>query len=237
MSQVYQCQSACAIIHNAYNYVLDRAEMDSVGQQHRGEPVFDFKRCSTPGCDATALSDETHCAAHCSDGEAYTERVLASLEGVDTVKNLNIAGLRFQATDFSGKKFYSCSFSRGMFKNVTFSGCVFRMCFFDFCDMDSCDFSGIDAQFCSFAGSRMLNGSFENSELIHNNFDGIRASSCTFNYSNLYNSRFIMAEFDKTDFIDCNMKKAFFVMTSEKDVSWKFSNVEEAIRDLERLDL
>ena len=93
--------------------------MDSVGQQHRGEPVFDFKRCSTPGCDATALSDETHCAAHCSDGEAYTERVLASLEGVDTVKNLNIAGLRFQATDFSGKKFYSCSFSRGMFKNVT----------------------------------------------------------------------------------------------------------------------
>ena len=207
------------------------------GTKDQGEPVFDFTRCSTPGCDATALSGEMHCATHYSDCTGYTDRVLAGIEGMDTIKNLNIAGLRFQAMDFSGKKFYSCSFSRGIFKNVTFSGCVFRMCFFDFCDMDSCDFSGIDAQFCSFAGSRMLNGSFENSELIHNNFDGIRASSCTFNYSNLYNSRFIMAEFDKTDFMDCNMKKAFFVGINEKDVSWKFSNVEEAIRDLERLDL
>lgn len=155
---------------------------------------------------------------------------------LDSVKNLNLAGLRFQALDFSGKKFYACSFSGAVFKNMVFSACLLRMCFFDFCDMDSCDFSGLDAQFCSFAGARMINGSFENSELVHNNFCGIRTLSCTFNYSNLYNSRFILAEFDRTDFVDCNMKKAFFIKNVETEVSWKLSNTEEAIRELEELD-
>ena len=199
--------------------------------------MFEFNPCSSSGCTSTSLSNETHCATHCTKVEDYTAKTLVYLENTDTIKNLNLSGLRFQGTDFSGKKFYSCSFSKSTLKNVTFSGCVFRMCFFDFSDMDSCDFSGIDAQFCSFAGIRLLNCSFENSELIHNNFDGIHANACTFNYSNLYNSRFIMGEFEKTDFIDCNMKKAYFVMIRETEVSWKFSNIEESIRDIERLEL
>jgi len=110
------------------------------------------------------------------------------------------------------------------------------MSFFDFIEADSSDFSGIDAQFCSFAGAGFLNISFENSELVHNNFNGIRARSCTFNNSSLYNSRFIMAHFTDTDFIDCDLKKAYFINTVENNVSWKFSNTQEAYHEIEGLE-
>lgn len=215
----------------------------SAGAAGRDRPVheeaaamYEFRRCSAPGCEATALSDSENCADHHPDPGAMALSVVESLDGAGIVKNRNFSGLRFEGADLSGKRFYSCSFSRTVLRNMTFAGCVFRMCFFDFCLADSCDFSGIDAQFCSFAGARFLNASFERSELVHNNFDGVRTSDCTFNYTNLYNSRFIMAEFEKTDFIDCNLKRTFIFPSKETDVSWRLSNTQEAIRELDRID-
>lgn len=197
--------------------------------------MYDFTPCAASGCEATALSGFDRCAKHATDPEASAAAVAAVLSRPGTVKSVNAAGLRFEGLDLSGRRFYSCSFSQATLRNVTFSGCTFRMCFFDFASIDSCDFSGIDAQFCSFAGARLLNASFENSELVHNNFDGISASYCTFNYSNLYNSRLILAELEKVDFIDCNLKRSFIIPAKELDVSWRLSNTQEAIRDLERI--
>jgi len=198
--------------------------------------MFDFNRCAAPGCEAVALSGGNRCAVHALD-PALAARTLAELLSASgPIKSVNAAGLRFEGLDLSGRRFYACSFSQATLRNVTFSGCTFRMCFFDFASIDSCDFSGIDAQFCSFAGAKLLNASFENSELVHNNFDGIVASYCTFNYSNLYNSRLILAELEKVDFIDCNLKRSFIIPAKEVDVSWRLSNTQEAIRDLERIE-
>lgn len=198
--------------------------------------MFEQKRCGSPGCESTALPAQEYCAIHHPRPEAVAEATLAGIAGLSTVRNLSMAGLRIEGTDLSGKRFYACSFMRSSLKNVTFAGCTFRMCFFDFSEVDSCDFSGVDAQFCSFAGSRFYNASFENSELIHNNFDGAKALACTFNGSNLYNSRFTMAEFENTDFRDCNAKNAFFLAIRQHEVSWKYTNTEEAVWALEALD-
>ena len=195
--------------------------------------MYSFAQCDHPGCQAAALSGSALCAAHEVDPAAAASRLLAEMSGDREIKSLNLAGLRLEGADLSGKRFYACSFAGAILTNVTFAGSSFRMSFFDFCQADSCDFSGVDAQFCSFAGARFLNASFENSELIHNNFDGIKAEACTFNYSNLYNSRFILSEFDHTDFVDCNLKNCYFVKTRERKVSWKYSNTQEAIRELE----
>jgi len=198
--------------------------------------MFDVRRCSIPDCDRNALEGSDFCAAHVPKLEFFTSSMLESLKAMDSIKNMNMAGLRFEGADLSAKKFYACSFSRSALKNMIFANCVFRMCFFDFASADSCDFSGIDAQFCSFAGTYFLNSSFEQSELVHNNFDGANMTDCTFNYSNLYNSRFIMSEFERTDFIDCNLKRSYIIPSKEIDVSWRLSNTEEAIRELDRIE-
>ncbi len=199
--------------------------------------MYDFSRCSFPGCDSTALHETEFCADHHPSPDILASKILESLADVMVVKSMNFAGLRFEGAVLSGRSFYSCSFSKTLLKNINFSSCTFRMCFFDFCSADSCDFSNIDAQFCSFAGARFLNVSFEHSELVHNNFDGAGMNDCTFNYSNLYNSRFIMAEFEKTDFIDCNLKRTVILPSKESEVSWRLSNTQEAILELDGADL
>jgi uncharacterized protein YjbI with pentapeptide repeats len=199
--------------------------------------MYDFKRCTESACDMTALHGSEYCAGHHPDAAAYASTLLASIAGQDQVKNMNLSGLAFEGANLSGKRFYSCSFSGSTFMNITFAACTFRMCFFNSCIADSCDFSGIDAQFCSFAGTRFSNVSFEHSEIVHNNFDGAKTIDCTFNYSNLYNSRFILSEFEKTDFTDCNLKRSFIIPAKEIGVSWHLSNTEEAIRELDRLEI
>lgn len=198
--------------------------------------MFDLRQCATSGCDRTALHQSEYCAVHHPDPQAYADEALSSMQRLVDIRDRNYAGLRFEGANLSGKRFHSCSFSNAVLKNVIFSSCVFRMCFFDFCDSDSCDFSEIDAQFCSFAGARFLGASFEHSELVHDNFDGAMTTECTFNKTNLYNSRFIMAELEKTDFMDCNLKRSFIIPARETEVSWRLSNTAEAIHDLEGLD-
>lgn len=198
--------------------------------------MYELNRCAAPGCDITALHGSDYCSNHHPDPDGLSASILQEFTGTDVIKNLNASGLRFQGADVSGKRFYSCSFSRAILQNMNFSACTFRMCFFDFSFIDSSDFSGIDAQYCCFAGARFLNVSFEHSELVHNNFNGARTNDCTFNYSNLYNSRFIMSEFEHTDFIDCNLKRTFIIPNKESEVSWRLSNTQEAIRELDRID-
>lgn len=220
--------------HNI-GYSLNRAQ--DVQRPHRGGgAVYDFKRCSIPGCEATAIHTTDFCADHHPNPDAIAATILESLSTLKVIKSMNLAGLRFEGAVLSGRQFFACSLSKTLLRNINFSACSFRMCFFDFCSADSCDFSGIDAQFCSFAGSRFLNVSFEHSELVQNNFDGTCLNDCTFNYSNLYNSRFIMAEFEKTDFIDCNLKRTLIIPSKETEVSWRLSNTQEAIFELDGID-
>ncbi|MDR2110922.1 MAG: pentapeptide repeat-containing protein, partial [Spirochaetaceae bacterium] len=77
------------------------------------------------------------------------------------------------------------------------------------------------------------NCAFEGSELVHLNFGGAAIFDSTFNDSNLYNSRFINADMTCCDFIDCNIKKAYFIKARQEGVSFKSSNTAEAGCELE----
>ncbi|HSV57165.1 MAG TPA: pentapeptide repeat-containing protein [Magnetospirillaceae bacterium] len=142
-----------------------------------------------------------------------------------------MAGLSLENLDFGKRRFYGCNFSHTSMRNVLFKDAVLRMCFFDFAVLESCDFTGADVQFCSFAGCHISDTTLENCELVHNNFNGAQTRGCAFNCSNLYNSRFILSEFTATGFVDCNIKKAYFLRTKENNVSFKFSNTLEAVFD------
>jgi uncharacterized protein YjbI with pentapeptide repeats len=90
-----------------------------------------------------------------------------------------------------------------------FTGSAFRMCFFDFCTFIDCDFSKTDFMFRP-RGQLVPETSFESSKLQHVNFCGATISECTFNDSDLYNSRFIGAHLDSTD-SSTQLEKTFFV--------------------------
>ena len=69
------------------------------------------------------------------------------------------------------------------------------------------------------------------SDLIHNNFNGITAYQCSFDNSDLYNSRFIKAILMNTSMQDCNLKKTIFYDSARENVSFKLSNTREALID------
>ena len=164
--------------------------------------MYQQNPCVFDGCDQLAVSGAATCARHLDDGGLHLAETVRKLTGSDTITSLNLAGLSFDGLDLTGKRFFACSFAGSTLKNVSFAGSAFRMCFFDFSTIDSCNFSETDIHFCSFAGAQLSNVSFERLELVHDNFNGVHNRDCTFNDSNLYNSRIIMAELDATDFVD-----------------------------------
>lgn len=195
--------------------------------------MYVFTPCAHDTCNRVSLTNELFCAEHHPAAEAYLAKTIKTIEAVGVIKDLNLSALRLKDLKLTNRQFYGCTFSNAIFEKADLSGSLFRMCFFDFCQFADSTLSGIDAQFCSFAGSRMIHTNFSNSELVHNNFNGIDAEHCDFSNSGLYNSRFIHATFSDSDFIDCDLKKAYFIDIVQTNVSWKFSNTQEAYFKLE----
>ena len=63
----------------------------------------------------------------------------------------------------------------------------------------------------------------------HDNFNGILCADSTFNDSDLYNSRFVLATLKNSTFQNCNLKKTMFYQTIRELVSFKSSNTREAL--------
>lgn len=197
--------------------------------------MYSFESCAELECGKPRLSGSDRCAAHAADPTSLARETAARLEAAQDHRDLNLAGLRLSDLDLSGKRFFGLSFIGCGLSRVLFSGCVFRLCFFDRALIDSCDFSRIDAQFCSFGGARFRESAFEGSELLHANFSGAELVDCTLSGSNLYDSRFIRTTLVRTAVEDCDLKRVYLIPAKEEGVSYRFSNTNEAIRDLEHL--
>jgi uncharacterized protein YjbI with pentapeptide repeats len=63
---------------------------------------------------------------------------------------------------------------------------------------------------------------------MHTNFSGVDTLRCSFDDCDLYFSTFNASFLRDTDFEDCNLKKADFVYTDRRRVSFRYSNWEEA---------
>ena len=70
--------------------------------------------------------------------------------------------------------------------------------------------------------------------MIHNNFNGITAYQCSFDDSDLYNTRFIKSILMNASMKNCNLKKTVFYESSRDGMSFKMSNTKEALIDRTR---
>jgi len=190
--------------------------------------MFQYKYCSVEECRNLRLTDSDVCWIHLQSKEAYREKMISTISSMETVKDLNLSLMDFDNVDFSGKHFYTCKFSNTVFHNSNFEGSLFRLCFFDFSSFFSCKFSGIDMQSCVFTGSIIENGDFTESDIFYTNFNGIRGKKLSFKDSDLYFSYFINAYLEDILFIECNLKKVNLAKAEINNLSFKYSNYEEA---------
>jgi uncharacterized protein YjbI with pentapeptide repeats len=185
------------------------------------------------GCGRPAISGSNTCAIHAANSALEVERIGSYIASQEIIKDLSACGLHFEGMDFSHRKFYGCNFSGASFSMCLFTETRMRMLFFDFSTFKNCDFSNSDLEFISFAGSSISDCTFENSNLLHINYGGSVIMETTFNRSNLYNSRFINADIARSDFEDCNLARTFFIKARQEGVSFKASDIEKAIFEIE----
>jgi uncharacterized protein YjbI with pentapeptide repeats len=194
--------------------------------------MFTVSPCAA-GCGRAAISGSNICYTHQANPEQEILRITQYIAQNKSIKDISVAGMRFENIDFSRRQFYGCNFREAVFLKCILSETSMRMSFFDFADFDACDFSKSDLQFLSFAGARFRSCIFDGSELVHVNFIGASVSGTSFNNSNLYNSRFINAELEKSQFIDCNLKKTWFIGARQNEIEFKSSNTAEAVFEME----
>ena len=202
--------------------------------------MFTINKCQCPECKKPALSsfndneitDEPgYCFEHTEDKKAYLAHLKKFIESHDKIVGLNAYGITVQGMDLTDKKFYGCNFQHVLFTNVHAENIRRRMCMMDFATFTDCDFVKGNIQFSSFSGAKFVHLVLTGSDLIHNNFNGITSYQCSFDNSDLYNSRFIKAILMNTSMQDCNLKKTIFYNSAREKVSFKLSNTREALID------
>lgn len=202
--------------------------------------MFTINKCQCPECKKPALSyfndneiiDEPgYCFEHTEDKKAYLAHLKKFIESHDKIVGLNAYGITVQGMDLTDKKFYGCNFQHVLFTNVHAENIRLRMCMMDFATFTDCDFIKSNIQFSSFSGAKFVHLVLTGSDLIHNNFNGITSYQCSFDNSDLYNSRFIKAILMNTSMQDCNLKKTIFYNSAREKVSFKLSNTREALID------
>jgi len=199
--------------------------------------MFKIIPCGVEACKNPAFSLESLCYHHLSEQPERLQKALNELKAQNVILNRVFDGATFGSLDFSRYRFVGCSFRDTEIKQSMFTGASFHLCFFDRSNFLSCDFSGSDIDFCSFGISSFIDCSFENSELIQTNFNGTQITDCTFSGSNLYNSRFLSCNLNTVNFDNCDFKRAFYIPSKEKNVTFSGSNNTEAVHDLEHLYL
>jgi uncharacterized protein YjbI with pentapeptide repeats len=190
--------------------------------------MFKVVLCAA-GCGRSAITGSSLCAVHVADSRRETARIVRLIKEQTCMTNLNAAGLHFENEDFSNRSFYECNFIDASFSQCIFTGTFMRLVFFDFAVFFYGNLTKSDIQFSSFAGAKFYSCTFEDSELPHLNYTGTIISDCSFNHSNLYNSRFINADLDHSNFIDCTLTHANFIGAKQNVVSFKASNTAEAV--------
>ncbi len=182
----------------------------------------------TNGCSIPAVTGTRTCMRHAEDKEELNGRIAKRLTDYQVVTDLSASYIKLADLTIRGKGLDASGLSHGVFSGVDFSESKFRLMFFDFCEFSNCVFRNVDMKYCVFAGSTLTSCDFSSSDILHCNFSGITAKNCLFNESDLYFCTFANSQLTDSNFIDCNLKKVRFNDTKRENVSFKYSNYEEA---------
>ena len=137
---------------------------------------------------------------------------------------------RFSGLELRGpKKFASSTFAYTVFEGCLFQGLSLTSVFFDHCLFSDCVFTGLDSRYSVFAGSTFISCRFNDSTAIVSNFMGAEIQGSDFSANDFYFSNFSLAWLKDTLMEDCNLKHASFKGVKLDNVSFRYSNTEEAL--------
>lgn len=191
--------------------------------------MFSTNNCSVANCQRFALKGSDRCLQHTPQNEEVFKSFIDSLKTNRRHSDMVLTDTKLKGVDFSNIQLSTCDFARCIFEDVNFKNAKMEACFFDFCIFENCNMDGCDARHSVFAGSKLIKANMTNTLLIYSNLMGLDARYCDFTSSDLYRSNFINSHLHNVQFIDCNMKGADFRFSHRSEVSFKYSNFEEAI--------
>lgn len=192
--------------------------------------MFSLTTCSREGCHHYIYGDGPWCYHHSHDKDAILARTRTLLASGEALRDLSVSEAHICDLTLALKRMAGSNLAWCTFTDVDFSTVTATNCFFDFCLFERCRFNGADVRYTVFAGSRFLNCDLSGSRFIHSNFSGIVANGTTFSECDFYYSTFNTALLTDSPFEDCNLKKTDFRHSLRKNVSFRYSNWQEAHR-------
>ena len=191
--------------------------------------MFSLARCKNPGCTSYTFNGGDYCYHHSPDKDKIKRIVVSALKNNLLVRDFTIAAADFRnMTMRKGQRISGVNFSFCVFDNCRFENTQLLSTYFDFCLFNRCSFTAIDGRYSVFSGSTFINCSINDSMIIHSNFMGIETDSCDFSGNDFYYSNFSLSKLMNTSIEDCNLKRTSFRSSITKNVSFRFSNPEEA---------
>lgn len=192
--------------------------------------MFSFRECSHPGCRTYVSSPYDVCFHHATEEQKreIIETLEKKLEKDSIIRDETVVGGAFENLKVEGKVLKASNFAFSVFTNCDFTNCKIINCFFDFCIFIDCSFTHSSIRYSVFSGSTIRRTRFNDDIVIHSNFMGINASDSSYDQSDLYYSNFSMSKLIRTSFEDSNLKRVNYNACFIKDVSFRYSNPDEA---------
>ena len=191
--------------------------------------MFPLTKCSVPGCNAFTLRNTGYCFRHHPDQDAILSQFIGRLNSSAAIRDESIVNAEIRDVNVGkGASLVSSNFSFCVFEDCTFTGVSIIESFFDYCIFRRCSFISDDIRYSVFAGSVFIDCTINDSTVIHNSFMGIDAAGSDFSGNDFYFSNFSFAKIVDTSMEDCNLKRTNFRATIAKNVSFRYSNPEEA---------
>ena len=190
--------------------------------------MFSNRKCANENCNDYAVTGSKFCFSHIDDSREFMLETISKLNDCDNITNFKLCRAELSDIKVPCREVITSKFSGTDFRNVIFDDVSIKLCFYDFCTFDNCSFNSVDIRYSVFAGSVFNNCSFMDSEVMHTNFNGVKMHGSNFQSCDLYYSSFVEADLKDTGFKDCNLKKVYYLGSTRSNVSFQYSNVEEA---------
>ncbi len=201
--------------------------------------MFSFRECSVPGCRTYVSLPYSVCYHHATDEQKRKiEKALEEkLSNDQIIRDVTIIGGAFRDLKVEGKVLKASNFAFSVFMDCTFTETKIINCFFDFCIFIRCSFISSNIRYSVFSGSTIRNCRFNDDVMIHSNFMGIDSIDSSYDQCDLYYSNFSMSKLIRTSFEDSNLKRVNYNACLTKDVSFRYSNPEEAFFSQDQEDV
>ncbi len=186
--------------------------------------------CKAPGCHIYSVKGSDYCFHHSSNRAGILSDIMADLESGKDTSDISIVGAELTGLDIRNKTIAGCNFAFCVFDRCHFENVSITASFFDFALFRNTEIIDSEIRYSVFSGSLFMNSEITESTAIHNNFIGIDSYDSDFSHNDFYYSNFSVSKFLYSKMEDCNLKRADFSNCLMKEISFRYSNINDAYR-------